>query len=313
MADDLHVAERVEDPAESPGLPEHGVVDQVDLRLLRRGDDLGREQPGAVGSDTAVEVQLHEPEHVSGAGDDGCAHRAARAVEAPLRAHHQRLGVLRVRHVADRVRVADDLLGEGDGALQAERLEEPLAQGGLEDRATDDLDESAEDREAAVAVAPDRAGRSDLRQVADLVHVARQRVVAAAGVDEDVTVEAAGVAQQVADRDGVAGVRVADLEVGEVVAHRAVEVDQALVGEHQHQGRGVDLADRARQEERVGRHRAAGADAEHARRDLGDRVAVEHSELRSWDVVLVDELRQLLLELGLGVRHGSSSAYLQCR
>ena len=165
--------------------------------------------------------------------------------------------------------------------LQAERSEQPVAQRGLVDRVPDDLYQPAEDRVSAVAVAPDLAGLADLRQVGDLRDVALQRVVAATGVDEDVAVEAAGVGEQVADRDGVAGVLVADVEVGKVAAHRLVEVDEALVGEHQHQGGGVELADGAREEQGVGGDGRAGADAEHAGGDFGDGVAVENGELGS--------------------------------
>jgi hypothetical protein len=198
--------------------------------------------------------------------------------------------------------VDDRLVGEGDRVLQAQGREDPLAQGVLERRPEEHLDDATQQREAAVAVAPDQPGGSDLRQVGAPGDVPREGVVAPPGVGEVVAVEAAGVGEQVAGRDRVAGVVVGDLEVRQVGPDRDVQVEPALVDQHHHQRRGVELADRAGQEERVGGRRLLRAQAQDAGGDLGDGVAVEDGQLGAGDVVLLDQLGELLLEL-LGREH----------
>jgi hypothetical protein len=90
-------------------------------------------------------------------------------------------------------------------------------------------------------------------------------VVAAAGVLEQITLEAAGVRQKLADRHGLAHRPVADTERRQVATHRGVELHHALGDQLHHQRRGPHLGDRTDLEHAVHRRRHTGIAVDHAR------------------------------------------------
>ena len=94
-----------------------------------------------------------------------------------------------------------DLVGEEVAVVEPERLEEQLADRLLERLAGDLLDDPAGDRQRGVVVRHGRAERRDLLDVGHRLDVARQRVVAVAGVVEHVAGPAGGVVEQLQNGD----------------------------------------------------------------------------------------------------------------
>jgi hypothetical protein len=94
----------------------------------------------------------------------------------------------------------------------------------------------------------------DQRRAADdLGDEARHAVVGRPGVDEGVgPVDAAGVGEQVADRDLPGGLRRVEPEVVQVVGHRIVEADLAPLHVLEHQRAGHDLGHRPDLVQRLG-------------------------------------------------------------
>ena len=72
-----------------------------------------------------------------------------------------------------------------------------------------------------------------LRSLGQQRDVLLEAVVAAAGVGEHVAVDAAGVREQVPHRDLLGHVRIGELQLGQHVDDRRVQVEQPLVDELQ--------------------------------------------------------------------------------
>ena len=153
--------------------------------------------------------------------------------------------------VADGEAPGHDLVGEEVAVVETERLEDELADRLLERLAGDLLDDPAGDRQRGVVVRHGRAERRDLLDVGHQLDVPGQGVVAVAGVVEDVARPAGRVVEQLEDGDGAGHGLVAELQLGEVRAHRRVEVDASLVDEAHDRRRRERLAGRAELEQRV--------------------------------------------------------------
>src|SRR6202034_935591 len=169
------------------------------------------EQPGAVGRNAPVEVQPGERQHALDIRRD-----QAGGPDAPRQPPDRyRLVLARAFAVPGGDPVPDRLLGQGDGLGEAERPDQALAQGRIPYPAVEHLDDPPEQDEPAVAVRVRRARREDLCGPAELADVAFDALVPAASIGEDVAVDAAGVREQVADRDLFAGVLAADADAGQ--------------------------------------------------------------------------------------------------
>ena len=182
--------------------------------------------------------------------------------------------------------IDDGLVGEEEGVVEAERLEDALAHGGLEGLARHHFDDATGEHEAAAAVGPQLAWGAELAERIEAGDAAGEGVVAHAEVVVVVAEEAALVAQELAERDGVAGALVGEPEVGQVGDDGSIEVEFALIYERHDQGSGVDLGDGADGEEGVGADRVASLEAgdavgaclalaitQHADNDAGDGPA----------------------------------------
>ena len=113
-------------------------------------------------------------------------------------------------------RPQDRLLGQRDGVRQPRGLEQALAQGTVPVQAGRELDDPPPDDATAVAVAREQAGRVQLAERRAALDVAADDVVAAPEVGQVVAFQPAGVREQMAERDGLGGLRVGDAEVREV-------------------------------------------------------------------------------------------------
>jgi hypothetical protein len=123
----------------------------------------------------------------------------------------------------------------------------------------------------------------DLPEAGQRCHVALQRVVVPARVDQVVALDAARVGHQVPQRDLDGGARVRHRELLQLGAHGLVERHEPRRLRLQQQRRRVQLAERAELEERVGCDLDARRRVGHAPR--GDRrlVARQHAAHRSRD------------------------------
>ena len=194
--------------------------------------------------------------------------------------------VERVAELADAVRLQTGLGGVGfvrggeafdlcsvgpEGrVLHAEGLEEARVHEGFVALAGEDFDEAGGGVDAGVRVSVFRARLEDERGLG----VARHGVTEREGVEGGLLGgglegQAAGVAEDFADGDGVgggfedrlavgafAGVELLALELGQVFLHGVVEVQLALVHEHHHGGPGDGLGLRGNPEDGVGLHHA---------------------------------------------------------
>ncbi|GAA2149158.1 hypothetical protein J2S68_001873 [Glycomyces algeriensis] len=172
---------------------------------------------------------------------------------------------------------------------EAERVEQAGLEGLVVGQSGDDLGDAAQDHVGGVGVGehlPRRQGLAGL--LGGDFHVALEGVVAAAGVEHAVGFEAAGVVEQLADRDLLGGL--ADGEAVDDVGDLRFEVEFAGADQVHDERRGVDLGERADLEGRVGGDGDAGVLVEDAGGDLVDLTLVEQGQARAGDVVLGDEL-----------------------
>ena len=91
----------------------------------------------------------------------------------------------------------DRVAREQEGALHPERPEDEVVERGLGGHRGRDLEDPRGDREAGVAVRPQRPERRELLDRREVRHVTREGVVADAGVVEDVAEPAAVVREEV--------------------------------------------------------------------------------------------------------------------
>jgi hypothetical protein len=124
--------------------------------------------------------------------------------------------------------VGHDVLGVEVRVLEPERPQHALLDELLEGRAPDDLERPSGDVEGGVVVGEGRVERDDLREVGHPLHHGGERVLAAAGVVEEVSDPAAHVREQVAHGRGGGDGFVAEAQVRQVRAHRDVQVEPAL-------------------------------------------------------------------------------------
>jgi hypothetical protein len=206
--------------------------------------------------------------------------------------------------VAERSPVHDRLVRSGRGVSQPERREQPLADAVVEWPAADDLDDPAQDAETGVVVGEHLARGEELGEIAQRGDVLLDAVIALAGVGEDVTLEARGVAQQLANGDRRGGGLVGETEGRDVRAHRGVEVDQPFVDELHDQRRRPYLGDGADLEERVGVRRYARRLVEQAGTEIDHLAAGIHGHRRTRHLVLGQQLRQAVLQPRLDVVEG---------
>ena len=151
---------------------------------------------------------------------------------------------------------------------EPERRDDVLHQRRLPGLAAQHLDQSSEHAEGGVVVGEQLTGREHLRKLGDVLEVLLDGIVAAAGVGEDVALEPAHVAEEMARGDRRGGCLVGDAEDRKVVAERRVEIEQAVVDELHDERRGPHLRDRADLEDRVRRRLDTGRRAEHAGRGV---------------------------------------------
>ena len=238
-------------PAEAPAVPHPGEDGKVDLPRLHRPHRPGAEHRGAVrgGAGMARCIRTkpsRSPAVIASIEPAGALERASAHVGA---------GVIAPASsgtcpVAARCRIAS--YGLGLTLVKTERLRDPLDEELVERLSPEHLHEATEDDEGGVVVGERVARSEELGQLAQRGDVPLECVVAAAGVGEDVALEAGGVREQVPGREDLRGLRVADDQLGEVVEERLVEVEEAVVDELHHQRRGPDLGDGADLEHGVG-------------------------------------------------------------
>jgi hypothetical protein len=140
------------------------------------------------------------------------------------------------------------------------------------------LDRVTREHEAGVVVRPELTERRQLRKRGHASDVARCRVVAPARVVEVVADPAAGVREEMPQRDAAAGRRGGEGELGDVLAHRRVEVEQTLVDEQHHGRPGERLRDRSRLEACARRDGQRVLDARDAERLVPLLAAVEDAD-----------------------------------
>ena len=104
---------------------------------------------------------------------------------------------------------------------------------------------------AGVVVRDDESRRRQLLEDGHALDEARQRVIAVAGVLEEVAIPAGRVVEQLKDRHALGDLGIAERQLRNVRAHRRVEVDLALLDQPQEGDRCVRLPGRAELEERV--------------------------------------------------------------
>ncbi|HJT59187.1 MAG TPA: hypothetical protein VJ761_21955 [Ktedonobacteraceae bacterium] len=188
--------------------------------------------------------------------------------------------------MTDRRGIDNRLVGEEEGMGEAERLQDALAHGDLVGLTRHDFDDASRQQEAGTTVGPEFTGCRHLAQGREAGNAAGEGVITHAEVVVVIAQQAALVAQEMAQRDAVTGALVGELQIGQVGDNRSVEVERALLSQGHDEGRGVDLADGADQEECVGAHRVAGFEArdavgagfafaavQHANGDAGDSPA----------------------------------------
>jgi hypothetical protein len=257
-------------PAEPPRVRAAGMVRERGLRLLHLGGGGLAEDPGADLRASAGQVHPGEGEHVPDARGDQ-ARGAGRSAQGP---HLRRLRLATaLRDVADRAAKQQRLLRQRDGVIQPEGLEQTLPQCGVPDLPGQLFDDPPGDHEPRVAVGPRGPERMGLRCLAQSGDEPLQAVVAAARVGEQVTVDAAGVGEQVPHGHLLGGPAIRERELGQHVADRGIQVEPALLDQLHHQRGGEHLGDRADLEQRVGGRLDAGRLAEDAVRRL-DPVVV---------------------------------------
>ena len=131
-----------------------------------------------------------------------------------------------------------------------------------------------------------------------------QRILAGGGRCPEVTLELAGVRQQMTDRDLRAGPLVVGSEAWQVHPHRNVQLDKALIHELHHQRCGPDLGDRLDHEQRIWCRLDPRAQVHHTGRGL-DRLPIdEHRDGRPRNFVLGHQAWQLRVQQPAGLRQG---------
>ena len=277
-------------PAEAPGRAHAGQTRERHLRGAHGAGGQRRQDPRAVGTRAFGEVHGDEAEEVARAHREHRARGLVRACQRPGR-RGDLDAVLAGSDVADGGAEEDRLVGAGCDVGEAERGHDVVDERLLPRLAAQHLDESAEQAEAHVVVGEELAGREELREARDDVDVLLDRVVAAAGVGEDVALESRLVAQQLTRGDRRGGRLVLELELGQVAADRGVEVEHALVDELHDERRGPDLRDRADLEHRVGASTSTPVDVLRTPAPASMICAVlEDGDGRTGNLVLGDEL-----------------------
>ncbi len=111
--------------------------------------------------------------------------------------------------------------------------------------------------ETGVAVGEQLPAREQLRQFGELLAdvTAELTVVVSAIVDDLITRPAAGVLEEVAHRDRGRRILVQQTQIGQVPAHRCVDLQQPLFDQPPGGGRGIGLADRGDLEPGLRGHR----------------------------------------------------------
>ncbi len=131
------------------------------------------------------------------------------------------------------------------GHLQSQRVEQHFLQGFFIWLAGDDFNYARSDIETGVVVRPDLSERLDLRKSGDLLHHFVEGVIAISKVIEIIADPAAGVRQQMTDRHFLCHAFIGESEIRNVGAHRRIQVNFALLGEHHQQRAGEGFADGA--------------------------------------------------------------------
>ena len=290
-------------------LVRRGTADVADHRIDRL---LGQHRAGVERADPADEVGRIGGEAASSGRcrDDG-RERHERAAIGQVDGRRVLRG--RLEPVAVGAVRAGLLGGLIPGVSQAQRLEEAGADLVRQGRATDPLGEHPEHEVVGVRVVPTGA-RLEVR-LADVLHrvgripdpaAIRQQLLVDRGMEE-VVAQAAGVVEQLADRDlGI------DLHIGQVRPHRLVEVDRPVMGQGQHEGRREGLA-HARDGERRGRgHGRLGGDVRQAAHaDPRAAIGEEHRDRDPGDAISLAQLVETLLQGAAGRRRRRETGQLR--
>ena len=133
--------------------------------------------------------------------------------------------------------------------VHAEGGKQQAGHGSFEGLPGDHLDGAPGDGETGIVVMPERAERGELGQAVQAGDHFLQRICAPAEVVEIIAGPAAGVGEQVAQRQARGGVFIRQAQPGQVGAHGAVQLQPALLDQAQHAGGEHGLGDRADLEE----------------------------------------------------------------
>ena len=186
-----------------------------------------------------------------------------------------------------------DVVREEEGLVQADRVEDEVLDRALVRRSGHLLDDPAGKAERGVVVRDDESRWCQLLEDGHALDEARQRVIAVAGVLEEVAVPAGGVVEQLKDRHALGDLGIAERQLRNVGAHRRVEVDLALLDQPQEGDRRVRLPGRAELEERVLVDRQRVVDARHAVVGVALLVLVEDADGHPGNLEFLGQLADL--------------------
>ena len=217
MGDEAEVALVVDAPAEAAAAAAAG----GDERLLHEAEAGGGEDGRSAMSEgeAVAHMEAGVTEESAHVGDDAAGGGAG--ARKGVGAGDGGWCLFGVGHVmANGEAVGDELVGPvaEEEHVQAERLDDEVAQGGLERLAGGDLKDAADDVKAGVAVRVDLAEGRDLLEAVEAGDDLLKGVVAGPGVFEVVSGPAGGVGEEMAEGEVGGGVLVGEAEGGEVGA-----------------------------------------------------------------------------------------------
>ena len=186
-----------------------------------------------------------------------------------------------------------DVVREEEGLVQADRVEDEVLDRALIRRSGDLLDDPAGKAERSVVVRDDESRRRQLLEDGHALDEARERVIAVAGVLEEVAVPAGRVVEQLKDRHALGDFWIAERQLRNVGANRRVEVDLALLDQPQEGDGRVRLPGRAELEERVLVDRQRVLDAGHAVEGVALLVLVEDADGHPGNLEFLGQLADL--------------------
>ncbi len=202
-----------------------------------------------------VEVHLRKREQIADRLHDATGGIGMARQVAALREGH---AMNAIDHMAGGDGGIHRIVGKQHGVSQFHRRENVFCHHGLKRVPCECLDDVTHEIEAGIVVRVEAAGLEPLGERMEFTHGLLVGIIAATIAGEAIAIETGGVAEQHPQGDGIANIIVTEAEIGNVVHHRRIEVEQALFHQPHHQCGGVHLGDGADEEEIVLAHGIAG-------------------------------------------------------